>query len=121
MASMYMLSKKLLLAINTKYKCHLVMNVSSYFNHRSNINSHVNMYVIKEEYHFEDGERVNKEVFRSASLVYACLYLRDLLFTLEGKSIPLNLDDGWAKMRAKRDVDSSIAYLEEKYGDGRYW
>lgn len=116
MANTYGLTRKLVRAVNDMYDCHLVMNVNSFFNNREGPNNVVNMYVIKEEYHFPDGERVNKELFRSASSVYTCLFMRDLLYYLQNKPIPHEDNDGWNKMRAKRDVDSSLEYIKEKYG-----
>lgn len=116
MANTYGLTRRLISAVNRLYNCHIVLNISSFFNNREGPNNQVNMYILKEEYHFPDGERVNRELFRSASSVYTCLYMRDLLYVLQDKEIPDDNNEGWENMKIKRNVAESIAYIKEKYG-----
>lgn len=116
MANPYLLTKKLISAVNFKYNCHIVINTSNFFNSKDSPTNQVHVYSIREDYYFADGDKLNKELFKSASSLYTCLYMRDLLYALEGREIPEEDNEGWNKMRAKRDVKGSIAYIKEKYG-----
>ena len=103
---------KISTALNELYKCHCVINTQSFFGREGKA---VKMYVVKDSYNY-GGEHCDKELFRSASAIYTCLFMRDLLFAMQDRELEEETNEGYIRVREKRNADASIEYMKVKYG-----
>ena len=113
-------AKKIAKGLNFKYGMHIVINTSDFYSERGNRQTGapnlVRMYVIRDCYYATDGTYVNEELFKSASGVYTVLFLRDLMYKVQGRDLPPDEDDpGWAATRVRKGAFSSFDYMIEKY------
>lgn len=107
-------AKLLCSAINQNFKSHVVISINEFFGGEGR---QVRVYVVRDAY-YNNGTYDDKELFKSAALVYVILYLRDLLYTLQGRDVPEDLDnEGWQKMKLKRMTADTLKYMKEKYVD----
>lgn len=102
---------KIASALNELYHCHCVINTQSFFGREGKA---VRMYIVKDSYNY-GGEHCDKELFRSASGIYTCLFMRDLLYTMQGKKIVEETNEGYIRVREKRNADAAIEYMRMKY------
>lgn len=98
-------------AINAMFHAHVVINVSQFYGAQGKL---VRMYVIKDSFYYADGYS-DKELFKTASGVYACLFMRDLLYGLQGKDIPHEDNEGYNNILEKKNGLASIEYMKEAY------
>ena len=98
-------------AMNNQYDTHLVINQTNFFGGEGKL---VKMYVVKDAYHF-GGKYSDKELFRTSSGVYTCLFMRDLLYTFQGKELAEETNIGYLNVKNKRNAEASIEYMKEKY------
>lgn len=105
------LSKKLIRALNTKYKCHIVLNYSEFFGAEG---KPVRVYSVKDSYNI-NGKYGDKELFRSASIIYVVLFIRDLYYSMNDIEIAEETNEGYIKMKEKRNAEANIEYMKEKY------
>lgn len=108
-----MTAKKIAKGINMKYGSRIVINTAEFYGDNGNL---VRMYEIKDAYYGQNGEPVNKRLFRSASGVYTVLFMRDLMLKIQGKDLPpVEEDPGWAATREKKGAFQAFDYILEKY------
>jgi len=110
MASPLSLAEKISTALNAKYGTHIVINSNKFFGKEGTI---VNMHVVKDVYG-RGHSYCDEELFRSASSIYTCLFMRDLLYYLDGKDIPKG-DEGWERQKAIKHPEVSFEYMRKKY------
>lgn len=109
--SLLPLSRKVINAINTKYGAHLVMNTSEFFRNGDVIR----MKVVKDSFYSGEGDYCDKELFRTASAVYALLFLVDALATLDGRELEDHQNEGYKNLFEKKAAQLSLDYLKEEY------
>ena len=101
-------------ALNYTYGCHVVVNNKSFFGKEQRP---VKMYIVEDSwYDVNTGAWQDEQLFRTASGVYCCLYLRDLLFSFQGKELPVG-DPKWDAMRENKDIYRSIDYMLTNYAE----
>lgn len=99
-------------ALNYMYGCHVVVNNKSFFGKEQRP---VKMYIVQDSWYDQDTGAWRDEIlFKSASGVYACLFLRDLLFSFQGKELP-NEDNRYQNIRDSKDVYRSIDFMLANY------
>lgn len=105
------LSRKLVNAINAKYGSRLVI-CSNYF-FRSG--KEVHMKILKDSYYDEEGVYAGHELFSTASSIYMCLFLKDLLDEMGGSERADTNNPGYDAIFSRKDGQKSIDYMKEKY------
>lgn len=99
-------------AINVEFKTHLVINTSQFFGGEGKL---VRMYIVKDSY-YDHGKYADKELFKTASGVYCCLFMRDLLYAFQGReSDAAEENEGYLNVLDKRNGRASIEYMKEAY------
>lgn len=106
------IARKIILAINMKYRAHLVMNTSEFFKNGDVIH----MKIIRDSFYNEDGDYCDKELFRTASSVYTVLFLVDALATLDGRELEDHKNEGYTDIFRRKSGQLSLDYLKEVYG-----
>lgn len=101
-------------AMNQMYKTHLVINTSQFFGGEGKL---VRMYIVKDAY-YHQGAYVDRELFKTASGVYTCLFMRDMLNAFQGKEASEETNEGYINVLAKRNGLASIEWMKEVYLDG---
>lgn len=105
------IARTLVNAMNRLYGTHLVINTSSFHGDKGKI---IRMYTVKDAYN-SGGGYSNKELFCSASGVYVCLFMRDMLYSFQGKEIPPDDNEGYQNVLARKNGLASIDYMKEVY------
>lgn len=105
------IAKGIVLAMNNLYHTHLVINTSSFYGGEGKL---VRMYSIKDAYNYK-GKYSNKEIFCSASGVYTCLFMVDLLNTFQGRPIEDHANEGYDNVFARKNGQAGIDYMKEVY------
>ncbi len=98
-------------AMNQLFGTHIVINTSQFYGGEGKL---VRMYVVKDSYYYK-GKYSDEEIFKSASGIYVCLFMRDLLYSFQGKEIPPKDNEGYANVYAKRNGDASIEKMKGVY------
>ena len=98
-------------AINSMFHTHLVINISQFYGEQGKL---VRMYVVKDCF-YSRGAYSDKELFKTASGVYTCLFMRDLLYALQGKEIPHEDNEGYNNTLERKNGLASINYMKEAY------
>lgn len=98
-------------ALNMKFKTHIVINTSQFFGGEGKL---VRMYIIKDSF-YSQGSYSDKELFKTASGVYACLFMRDMLYAFEGREPEPEDNEGYLNVLAKKNGKASIDYMKEVY------
>ncbi|MBO5628164.1 MAG: hypothetical protein J5965_03705 [Aeriscardovia sp.] len=98
-------------AMNQLYKTHIVINTSQFYGGEGKL---VRMYVVKDSFYYK-GEYSDKQIFKSASGVYTCLFMRDLLYAFQNKEIPEENNEGYNRVREKNNADANIEYMKGVY------
>jgi hypothetical protein len=119
MANLIKTALRLTDAVNRQYGAHILISSSKFFGDNGRP---VTVFVVEDSYKPSNGGRiVRDELFRSSSGAYVCFFLRDLLYTLEGKEIPPDevggIHTGWVNIKKKKDIYKSIEFIKEKYVD----
>jgi hypothetical protein len=110
------IAKNIVLAMNSIYHTHLVINVSSFYGGEGKL---VRMYSVKDAYNYR-GQYSNKEIFCSASGVYTCLFMVDLLSSFQGKELEDHNNEGYDNVFARKNGQAGIDYMKEVYlGESR--
>lgn len=100
-------------ALNTMYHTHVVINTSQFFGNEGKL---VRMYIIKDAYYsINTGAYKDEELFKTASGVYACLFMRDMLAAFQKKELPEETNIGYLNVLAKRNGKASIDYMLKTY------
>lgn len=100
-------------AMNQMFHTHLVINTSQFYGGEGKL---VRMYVIKDSF-YSKGEYSDKQIFKTASGVYACLFMRDLLYAFQGKEEVEAENEGYARAKEKNNAYASIDYMKGAYID----
>lgn len=98
-------------ALNTEFKTHIVINTSQFFGGEGKL---VRMYIVKDAY-YHQGAYVDRELFKTASGVYCCLFMRDLLYAFQGKEAEEEENEGYLNVLEKRNGQASIQWMKEVY------
>lgn len=98
-------------AMNLTYKTHLVINVSQFYGGEGKL---VRMYIVKDSF-YRQGSYSDKELFKTASGVYTCLFMRDMLYAFQGRDIPRETNEGYLNVLEKKNGRASIEYMKEEY------
>ena len=98
-------------AMNIQYKTHLVINTSQFFGGEGKL---VRMYIVKDSY-YKDGQYADRELFKTASGVYCCLFMRDMLYAFQGTESKDEDNEGYLNVLAKRNGLASIEWMKEVY------
>ena len=98
-------------ALNLTYKTHIVINTSQFFGGEGKL---VRMYIVKDSY-YSQGAYSDKELFKTASGVYACLFMRDLLYAFQGREEVKEDNEGYLNVLARKNGRASIEYMKEVY------
>lgn len=104
------LARKIAKAVNMKYHTHIVICSSPYIKN----NEEINIKVVKDAFYTDEGY-FEKKLFRSASSIYICLFMRDVLDALDGKEAVDAGNPGYDEAFHKNLADASIQYLKENY------
>lgn len=110
------IAKGIVLAMNQLYGTHLVINTSSFY---GNENKLIRMYSVKDSYRL-DGSNVSKELFCSASGVYTCLFMVDLLAAFQGKDREEHDNEGYDRVFARKNCQANIDYMKGAYFDAEF-
>lgn len=105
------IAKTMANALNTMYKTHIVINTSQFFGGEGKL---VRMYVVKDSY-YSHGSYSDRELFKTASGVYCCLFMRDLLYSFQGKEPDEETNEGYKNVLEKRNGLASIEYMKGAY------
>lgn len=98
-------------AMNSEFKTHIVINTSQFYGGEGKL---VRMYIVKDSFCY-NGKYSDKEIFKSASGVYTCLFMRDLLYAFQGRDIPEENNEGYNNVKEKRNAEASIEYMKGVY------
>lgn len=98
-------------AMNRTYDTHIVINTTNFYGGEGKL---VRMYTVKDAFKYNGGYS-NKELFCSASGIYTCLFMRDLLYTFQGKDVPHEDNEGYNNVRERKNADASIQYMVDTY------
>lgn len=98
-------------AMNIQYKTHLVINTSQFYGGEGKL---VRMYVVKDSY-YHQGQYSDRELFKTASGVYCCLFMRDMLYAFQGTDGGEETNEGYLNVLDKRNGLASIAWMKEAY------
>lgn len=104
------IAKSLCLAMNYQYKTHLVINTTQFYGEGGRL---IRMYSVKDAYNYQ-GKYANKELFCTASGVYTCLFMVDLLNAFRGIESE-DHGDGYNNVFARKNGQGSIEYMKEVY------
>lgn len=107
------IAKTIALAMNNLYGTHIVINTSSFYGGEGKL---VRMYTVKDAYNF-NGNYSNKELFCSASGVYACLFMTDLLAVFQGREPEEHNNEGYDNVFLKKNGQAAIDYMKGAYLD----
>lgn len=107
------IAKSIALAMNQTYQTHIVINTSSFYGEGGKV---VRMYTVKDSYNYR-GKYSNKELFCSASGVYTCLFMVDLLYTFQGKELDDHENPGYTNVFMKKNGQAAIEYMKGAYFD----
>lgn len=103
-------------ALNMTYGTHIVINTSQFFGGEGKL---VRMYVIKDAFYYGGkSEYSDKELFKTASGVYACLYMRDMLNAFKGEETEED-NQGYLNVLAKKNGRANIDYMVKTYLGGK--
>lgn len=105
------IAQSIVLAMNNLYGTHLVINRSSFYGGQGKL---VRMYTVKDAFNY-NGEYSNKELFCSASAVYTCLFMVDLLAVFQGREPDEHDNEGYTNVFARKNGQASIDYMKEVY------
>lgn len=100
-------------AINQLFHTHIVINVTQFYGGEGKL---VRMYVVKDAFYYS-GKYSDRQLFKSASGVYTVLFMRDLLYALQGKESVDSENEGYCRVFAKNNAQASIDYMKEAYLD----
>lgn len=98
-------------AMNNLYGTHIVINTTNFYGGEGKL---VRMYVVKDSYKYNGGYS-NKELFCSASGIYTCLFMRDLLYSFQGREVPEEENEGYINVKAKKNAEGAIEYMKSVY------
>ena len=112
------IARKIANAMNMTFHTHIVINQVSFFKNKN----YIKMYVIKDSYYGEIPFRkyFDKELYKTASPVYACLFMRDLMWAFQGKAAADNPNEGYTNAFLEKNLDKSIDYMLERYKGGDF-
>jgi len=100
-------------AMNSSFGTHVVINMTQFYDGDNKL---AKVYHVKDIYRMNGTmDFVDHELFRSSSGVYICLFVRDLLYALQGKEIPHEENEGYNNVCVKRDANSGIKYMLDMY------
>lgn len=103
-------------ALNRMYKTHVVINTSQFFGGEGKL---VRMYVVKDAFYYGGKSKYSdKELFKTASGIYACLFMRDLLYTFQGRELGEETNQGYINVFNKKNGQASIDYMVKTYLGG---
>lgn len=105
------LARTMVNAMNTLYHTHIVINTSSFYGGEGKL---VRMYTVKDAFKY-NGSYSNRELFCSASGIYVCLFMRDLLYTFQGREKVEEENEGYKNVLAKKNGLESIDYMVKTY------
>ena len=105
------IAKTICLAMNNMYKTHLVINTSQFYGEGSRL---IRMYSVKDAYNYQ-GKYANKELFCSASGVYTCLFMVDLLNAFRNEPLEDHKNEGYDNVFARKNGQAAIDYMKEVY------
>lgn len=98
-------------ALNLQYHTHIVINTSQFYGGEGKL---VRMYVVKDSFYYA-GKYSDKELFKTASGVYCCLFMRDMLYAFQGRENGEETNEGYLNVLAKKNGRASIDYMKEVY------
>lgn len=103
-------------ALNMTFGTHVVINQNSFYKNGRPIK----VYLVKDSYYepLPFRKYYDKELYRTSSPVYICLFMRDLLWAFQGKAAADNPNDGYTKQFLDKDLGKSIDYMLERYKGG---
>lgn len=105
-------------ALNLTYHTHIVISKSKFFGAEGRP---IIMYIVKDCYKEKSGHFQDDELFRSTSAIYICFFMRDLLYSMQGKEIPPDSDEGvgigWQEQKKRKNPQVAIDFIKEKYLD----
>ena len=106
------IAKPIANAMNIQYKTHLVINTSQFYGGEGKL---VRMYVVKDSF-YSQGQYSDRELFKTASGVYCCLFLRDLMYAFQGRTdVPEETNEGYLNVLAKKNGLGSIEWMKGVY------
>lgn len=108
------IAKTIAMAMNRMYDTHLVINTSSFYGDKGKV---VRMYTVKDSYNIA-GNYSNHELFCTASGVYTCLFMVDLLYSFQGKELEDHGNEGYDNVFLKKNGQGSIDYMKSVYLEG---
>ena len=107
-------AKKLATAINMEYGAHIVINRNEFFA-REEFRT-VHLYSVRDAWSGNDTEKYrNDELFRTASGIYVCLFMRDMLWTFQGRTVPLEDNPGYNKVFSRNNGWEMIRMMVNRY------
>lgn len=109
------IARTLVNALNHIYNTHLVINTTSFHGGEGKI---VRMYSVKDAYNMGAKGYSNKELFCTASGVYTCLFLVDLLYTFQGRELENHGNEGYYNVFDRKNGQAAIDYMVDKYLEG---
>lgn len=98
-------------AMNQLYHTHIVINTSQFYGGEGKL---VRMYVVKDAFYY-GGQYSDKQIFKSASGIYVCLFMRDLLYAFQGREPEDSHNEGYYRVFAKNNGESAIEYMKGAY------
>lgn len=107
------IAKTIALALNNMYQTHIVINTTNFYGDAGKL---VRMYTIKDAYSFA-GNYSNKELFCTASGVYTCLFMVDLLASFRGEELEDHQNPGYTNVFMKKNGLAAIEYMKGVYLD----
>lgn len=117
MASPISKAEKIAQGINYLFGAHIVVSCNKFFGREGYL---VKMWIVKDSYY--DGHTwVDEELFRTTSGAYACLFCRDLLYTLQGRELPKNDPIGYYNVCEKRNAGERLQYMVKIYGKNSFF
>ena len=108
------IAKTIAMAMNRMYDTHLVINTSSFYGEKGKV---IRMYTVKDAYNIA-GNYSNRELFCTASGVYTCLFMVDLLYSFQGKELDDHENEGYDNVFLKKNGQGSIDYMKSVYLEG---
>jgi hypothetical protein len=79
----------------------------------------IKMKTVKDAYY--DGQNyMDSELFKSASSIYVCLFLKDLMDFMDGTKLEDHGNPGYRGIFSKRNGKASLEYMKGRYVDGFY-
>ncbi len=102
-------------AMNQMFHTHIVINTSQFYGGEGKL---VRMYIVKDSY-YAKGQYTDEQIFKSASGLYTCLFMRDLLYAFQGKEEVVADNEGYDRAKEKNNVPASIEYMKGVYIDAK--